>query len=113
MSNSALLIHPCSEWRATNLIQHMRDAAKRSARLHGELRQAPRQRTMNLHLAREVGAGSVRTWLRRRLSTLLGVTPDAGELELCLVRLHVIFESVPAFVAIATLRAIGNAWPTS
>lgn len=114
MADTALLVHPCSEWRENNLIVHMRRAADRCAALPPEVRtQSASQRALYVHLSGAAGAGSVRTWLRRRLATLLGAAPDEGEVEVCLKRLRILFETLPAYVALATLRAIGNAWPTS
>lgn len=66
-----------------------------------------------MHLAGTIGPEKVRTWLGRKLSTLLGAVPSDGEVDAWLIRLRVLFETLPAYVALATLRAIGNAWPTS
>lgn len=37
-ADTALLLHPCLEWRANNLIEHMRRAATRCAGLPMEIR---------------------------------------------------------------------------
>lgn len=44
---------------------------------------------------------------------MLGGEPAPGDVRLCLERLRIKLESLPFFVALATLRLTGNAWPTS
>lgn len=61
----------------------------------------------------EVGADRLRRWLMRRLVTILGGALDVGKVALCLRRVRLLYEVVPSCVALATLRVVGNAWPTS
>lgn len=98
MADTALFVYPCAEWRATNLIQHMRGASMRSASLPPELRlQATSQRSVFLHLAGDVGAACALCC--DDVCTVLGNAPEAGEHEVCLTKLRIL-EGLPAFVSI-------------
>lgn len=110
-SEEALLLPRHRKWQRRKTFVHRVERLAQGTTLPARICEAVGlQPAIHLHLERTRVAIELLGWLRWRLRALpMNNIPNA-QLRLCTVRLSSLFEEFPPFVAIATPRAIGNAW---
>lgn len=110
----SLIVPRHRAWQQANALAHLSRAMDAANSLPARVREATEvQREVQAHLERSKAAEDVLGWLRRRMGALHGEDIPDGPLRRCTVRLRARFQALPPFVAVATLRIVGNAWLTS
>lgn len=110
--DSALLLLPHGDWRGGNTVAFLHSTSARMHAFLAELRVSVSQCDVCAHILRLDRPIQLSGWLRRRLRTMLNRAPAEGEVQPCLARLRICFQTFRSFVALTLLRVIGNAWPT-